>query len=55
MRNVKHLAICGCTARFMFDLVGNPEDGFSYDVAHMDFMKGRVTDILDMTSAVDIM
>ena len=22
---------CGCTAPFMFDLVGNPEDRFSHD------------------------
>ena len=25
---------CGCTARFMSDLVGNPEDRFSQNEAH---------------------
>ena len=29
-----HLVLCGCTARFMSDLVGNPEDRFSHDEAH---------------------
>ena len=32
----KPLAIfCGCTAWFVWDLVGNPEDRFSLDVAHI--------------------
>ena len=32
--NFKPLAIfCGCTARFVSDLVGNSEDRFSHDVA----------------------
>ena len=36
IRNFKHLAIfCGCTARFVSDLVGNPEDRFSHNEAHM--------------------
>ena len=26
---------CGFTARFVLDLVGNPEDGFSHDEAHL--------------------
>ena len=26
--------ICGCTARFVSDLVGNPEDRFSHNEAH---------------------
>ena len=26
---------CGCTARFVSDLVGNPEDRFSRDVAYL--------------------
>ena len=26
---------CGCTARFVSDLVGNPEDRFSCDTAHI--------------------
>ena len=26
---------CGCTARFMSDLVGNPEDRFSHDAAEL--------------------
>ena len=34
--NFKSLAIfCGCTARFVSDLVGNPEDWFSHNAAHM--------------------
>ena len=34
IRNLKPLAIfCGCTARFVSDLVGNSEDRFSYDAA----------------------
>ena len=36
IRNFKHLAIiCVCTACFVSDLVGNPEDRFSRDVAHI--------------------
>ena len=32
--NFKPLAIlCGCTARFVWDLVGNPEDRFSHNEA----------------------
>ena len=26
---------CGCTARFVWDLVGNPEDRFSRNAAHI--------------------
>ena len=26
--------VCGCTACFMSDLLRNPEDRFSYDVAY---------------------
>ena len=34
--NFKPLAIfCGCTARFVSDLVGNPEDRLSHDEAQM--------------------
>ena len=34
-RNFKHLAIfCGCTARFVSDLIGDSEDKFSHDAAH---------------------
>ena len=34
--NFKPPAIfCGCTARFVSDLVGNPEDWFSHDAAQM--------------------
>ena len=34
--NFKPLAIlCGCTARFVSDLVGNPEDRFSQNEAPM--------------------
>ena len=36
IRNFKPPAIfCGCTARFMSDLVGNPEDRFSHIEAHI--------------------
>ena len=36
IRNFKPLAIfCGCTARFVSDLVGNPEDRFSHNEAHI--------------------
>ena len=34
-RNLKALAIfCGCTVRFVSDLVGNPKDRFSRDADH---------------------
>ena len=29
---------CGCTARFVTDLVGNPEDRFSHNEAHIETM-----------------
>ena len=29
------LPFCGSTARYVSDLVGNPEDRFSHDVAHL--------------------
>ena len=36
LQNFKPLAIlCGCTAQFMSDLVGNPEDRFSHNEAHI--------------------
>ena len=36
IRNFKPLAIvCGCTACFVSDLVGNPEDMFSHNAAHI--------------------
>ena len=36
IQNFKHLTIlCGCTAWFVSDLVGNPEDQFSHTEAHM--------------------
>ena len=36
IQNSKSLAIfCDCTARFGWDLVGNPEDRFSLDEAHI--------------------
>ena len=35
-KNLKTLAIfCGCTARFVSDLVGNPEDRFYHNEAQM--------------------
>ena len=36
IRNFKPLAIsCGCTTRFVSDLVGNPEDRFSHNEAQI--------------------
>ena len=36
IRNLKPLAIfCGCTARFVSDLVGNSEDRFSYVIDNL--------------------
>ena len=36
IRNFKSLTIfCGCTARFVSDLVGNTEDRFSHNEAHL--------------------
>ena len=36
IQKFKHIAIlCGCTARFVSDLVGNPEDRFSHNEAHI--------------------
>ena len=36
-QNFKPLAILfGCTAPFVSDLVGNPEDRFSHDAAHVE-------------------
>ena len=36
IRNVKPLIIyCGCTVRFVSDLVGNPEERFSNDAAQL--------------------
>ena len=36
IQNSKPLTIfCGCTAWFVSDLVGNPEDRFFFDMAHM--------------------
>ena len=29
---------CGCTVRFVWDLVGNPEDRFSQNEAHMSLV-----------------
>ena len=38
----KHLIIlCGCTARFVSDLVGNPGDRFPHKKAHMIKMQGK--------------
>ena len=37
IRNFKPLAIlCGCTAWFVWGLVGNPEDRFSHNQAHFN-------------------
>ena len=42
IRSFKPLAIfCGCTAWFVSDLVGKPEDRFSRDVAHISLFDMR--------------
>ena len=42
MRNFKPLAIlCGCTARFVSDLVGNHEDRFYQNEAHIKFVLAK--------------
>ena len=44
-KNFKPLAIlCGCTARFVSDLVGNPEDRFFHNEAHM-LLGGNISDV----------
>ena len=43
IRNFKPLAIFyGCTARFVLDLVGNPEDRFSHDAARLNYSESHV-------------
>ena len=51
----KHLLtlFCGCTARFVSDLVGNPEDIFSRDAAHFSrdssrLIKLHISDLVNM-------
>ena len=40
--NFKPLTIfCGCTARFVWDLVENPEDRFSQNEAHITYRPGQ--------------
>ena len=34
--------MCGCRAWFVWDLVGNPEDRFSHNEAHMYYFKTLV-------------
>ena len=38
---------CGCKARFVPDLVGNPEDWFSHNEAHLMFVYSRETVQMD--------
>ena len=41
--NFTPLAVfCGCAARFVWDLVGNPEDPFSHNEAHMYYREKRI-------------
>ena len=37
---------CGCTARFVWDLVGNPEDQFSDVAAHIMMISLLITKYL---------
>ena len=49
IRNFKPLAnFCGCKARFVSDLVGNPEDRFSHDEAQIE----KVNDCTDTEADV---
>ena len=51
----KHLAIsCGCTARFVSDLVGNPEDRFSHNEAHMSLLTRKSVFSVSNISIVNI-
>ena len=44
VRNFKPLAtFCGCTAWFVWDLVGNPEDQFSHNEAHLIFIGEKIS------------
>ena len=46
IRIFKPLAIfCGCTARFVSDLFGNPEDRFSCDAAQIMYELGLADDV----------
>ena len=38
---------CGFTARFMSNLVGKPENRFSYDKARMPHVRGMIKNKLD--------
>ena len=37
--NPNIIIFCACTARFVLDLVGNPEDRFSCDVEHINKLR----------------
>ena len=51
IRNFKPLAIlCGCTARFVSNLVGNPEDRFSHNEAQL-----QTQDLLEEPTSLEIM
>ena len=44
---------CGCTARFVSDLVGNPEDKFSHHTAHIISVIWRTCSIVQMKDDCD--
>ena len=49
-RKIKPLAIfCGCTARFVWDLVRNPKDRFSHNEAHLIPGSGTFFPLLSAT------
>ena len=53
IRNLEPLAIfCGCTARFVSDLVGNPEDRVSYDMARSTLKTNRTNAIVRKTNGI---
>ena len=41
--------VCDCTARFVSDLVGNPEDRFSSDAAHFSFQVRKYERLTKLT------
>ena len=53
--NFKPLVIfCGCAARFVLDLVGNTEDQFSHNEAHITFPHHSMLDIYNIAILCDI-
>ena len=48
IQNLKPLAVfCDCTAQFVSDIVGNPEDKFSHDTAHFVLFQNSLQLLMD--------